>query len=61
MICCDDFEKRHIKDCYKKATDEGGLIVLPEKGSVMSFKNHKNMLERPYNVHCRFRKYVIKK
>ena len=48
MICCDDFEKRNIKDCYKKATDEGGLIVLPEKGSVMKFKNHKNMLERPY-------------
>ncbi len=44
MICCDDFEKRHIKDCYKKATDEGGLIVLPEKGSYMKFKNHKNML-----------------
>ena len=41
-------KKSHIKDCYKKATDEGGLIVLPEKGSVMKFKNHKNMLERPY-------------
>ena len=48
VICCDDFEKRHIKDCYKKATDEGGLIVLPEKGSVVKFKNHKNRLERPY-------------
>ena len=40
--------KKHIKDFYKKATDEGGLIVLPEKGSVMKFKNHKNMIERPY-------------
>ena len=48
MICCDDFEKRHIKDCYKRATDEGGLIVSPEKGSYKKFKNHKNMLERPY-------------
>ncbi len=41
MICCDDFEKRHIKDCYKRATDEGGLIVLPEKGNVMKFKNER--------------------
>ena len=36
------------KIVIKKATDEGGLIVLPEKRSVMNFMNHKNMIERPY-------------
>ncbi len=36
------------KIVIKKATDEGALIVLPEKGSVMKLENHTNMLERPY-------------
>jgi len=47
LICCDDFEKSHIKECHRKATEEGALIVLPEKGSVMKFKNHKSRWKDP--------------
>ena len=60
LICCDDFEKSHIKDCHRKATEEGALIVLPEKGSVMEFKNHKNMLERPYMFICDLESTLLK-
>ena len=40
--------KNAISKIVIKRRLEGGLIVLSEKGSVMKFKNHKNMLERPY-------------
>ena len=55
-------KKAISKIVIKKATDEGGLIVLPEKGSVMKFKNHKNMLERPYMfiADCIIQNIIIK-
>jgi hypothetical protein len=60
MICCDDFEKCHIKDRYRKATEEGALIVLLEKGSVMKFKNRKNMMGRPYMFICDLENTLLK-
>jgi hypothetical protein len=60
LICSDDFEKCHIKECHRKATDEGALIVLPEKGSVMKFKNPKNMMERPYMFICDLESTLLK-
>ena len=47
-----DFFDNHLRDSYKRACGEGSLIKLPEKGSTMKFKNHKNMLERPYIVYA---------
>ena len=41
-----------MRDCYKRACGEGSLIKLPEEGSTMKFKNHKNKLERPYIVYA---------
>jgi hypothetical protein len=61
LICCDDFETNHIKDCHRKSTEEGALIVLPGKGSVMKFKTHKNMLERPYMFICDLESTLLKK
>ena len=51
-VCADDFFNNHLKDCYKRASGEGSLIKLPEQGSTMKFKNHKNKLERPYIVYA---------
>ena len=50
MIDSDDFENNYIKTCYKKATDKGSLIKLPEPGSTMKFTNRKNMMERPFVI-----------
>jgi hypothetical protein len=47
-----DFFENHLRDCYKRACGEGSLIKLPEPGSTMKFKNHKNKLERPYIVYA---------
>lgn len=47
-----DFFDNHLRDCYKRACGEGSLIKLPEEGSTMKFKNHKNKLERPYIVYA---------
>ena len=59
MVCCNDFDK-HIKECYKKATTEGALIKLPEKGSVMKFKNYKNMMRRPFSFICDLESTLVK-
>ena len=37
----------HIAKCFKFAKS-GTLLALPKEGDVMEFKNHKNMIERPY-------------
>ena len=47
-----DFFNNHLRDCYKRACGEGSLIKLPEEGSTMQFKNHKNKLERPFMVYA---------
>jgi hypothetical protein len=47
-----DFFDNHLRDCYKRASGEGSLIKLPEQGSTMKFKSHKNKLERPYIVYA---------
>ena len=47
-----DFFNNHLRDCYKRACGEGLLIKLPEEGSTMQFKNHKNKLERPFMVYA---------
>ena len=53
MVCCEDFENNHIKDCDKKATTKGALIKLPEKGSVMTFKNYKKYDEKTIYFYMR--------
>ena len=45
-----DYSK-HISFCYKFCK-EGSLLKLPEEGSFMKFKNHKNKLERPFIVYA---------
>ena len=42
---------KHISMCYKFCK-EGSLLKLPEPGSTMKFKNHKNKLERPFIVYA---------
>jgi hypothetical protein len=37
----------HLSKCYKYSKDST-LLKLPEEGSTMEFKNHRNMIERPY-------------
>ena len=44
----------HIHQCYKLAQDTGALLQLPNEGSYMSFKSHKNKLFRPFIVHADF-------
>ena len=41
----------HVKYCYSDNFED--LVAnLPDAGSVMKFKNHKNKLERPYVVYA---------
>ena len=51
-ISVKDYCENHLRDCYKRACGEGSLIKLPEEGSTMKFKNHKNKLERPFIVYA---------
>jgi len=49
-IHLDKYDK-HITECYKLQS-EGSLLKLPKPGSVMEFKNFKNMIERPFVVYA---------
>ena len=42
---------KHLKSCHQFCK-EGSLLKLPDPGSVMKFKNHKNKLERPFIVYA---------
>jgi hypothetical protein len=42
---------KHLKSCYQFCK-EGSFLKLPDAGSVMKFKNHKNKLERPFIVYA---------
>ena len=50
--------RQHLATCHKFAK-ESTLIKLPEEGSKLSFKNHKNKLERPviayFDLECTLR------
>ena len=53
-FCCkrvlnDKFD-RHISSCFKIAK-EGSILKMPEEGEVMTFRNYKNTLERPFIVY----------
>jgi hypothetical protein len=43
--------RSHLSECYRFAQDST-MIQLPPAGSTMKFKNHKNMLERPWIAYC---------
>ena len=51
-VAVKDFFDNHLRDCYRRASGEGSLVKLPEAGSTMKFKNHKNKLERPYIIYA---------
>lgn len=60
LQCCYEYDK-HIRACHKKITAEGSLIKLPKKGSVMKFKNYKNMMRRPFTFICDLESTLLKK
>ena len=41
----------HISSCFNIAK-EGRILKMPEKGEVMTFKNYKNTLERPFIIYA---------
>jgi len=49
-IQMDKFD-RHISSCYNMSK-EGAILKMPDPGSTMKFKNHKNKLERPFIVYA---------
>ena len=59
-VNADDYITNHVGDCYKRASNEGSLVKLPEKGSTMKFKNHKNTLIRPFIFYCDMEATLIK-
>ena len=65
IICCDDSENNHTKECYKRGTSEGSLIKRSEEGSYMEFKSYKNMIKRPLVIYpdmeCSLVKRFVKK
>jgi len=42
---------KHTSECYKMCFDNR-VVKLPEAGSTMKFKNHKNKIERPFAVYA---------
>ena len=45
--------EKHLACCYKLAKKKtGGILKMPDEGSVMEFQNHKNQIKRPFMVYA---------
>ena len=59
-IGVEEYNKRHVNECYKRVTEDGALLKLPKEGSVMKFLNHRKKQKRPYIIYCDMESTLVK-
>ena len=42
--------EKHLPCCYKLSKETGGILKMPDEGSVMQLENHKNQISTAHSV-----------